>query len=67
MKIQDILQKEDDNTNGVNLFKEGIFYRAFAKSAYIFVRNMKAYQLKSKYYKNTNRDVVYIGSCNILG
>ena len=61
MKIKDILQQEQANTNSIFLHKEGIFWRAYEKSAYLFSLYIKAYQITKKYYKNVGSEVVYLG------
>jgi|AntAceMinimDraft_8_1070364.scaffolds.fasta_scaffold17580_2 hypothetical protein len=60
MKISEIAKIEKDNEN-VMLHKEGMFWRAYEKSAYLFVINIKGYSVLHKYYKNIGQDVVYIG------
>ncbi len=60
MKITEILHKENDN-KGIILHKEGIFWRAYERSAYRFVSSLIAYRVKLRYYKNIKQDVVYIG------
>ncbi len=68
MKIQDILQLEQNNTGIVILHKEGIFYRAYERSAYLFAFNVKQYQITKKYYKNIKQYIVYLGfPTNSLG
>ncbi|MEA3452096.1 MAG: hypothetical protein U9Q83_09375 [Bacteroidota bacterium] len=61
MKIQDILELEKNNTNNIILHKEGIFWRAYEKSAYLFTLYIKEYQITKKFYKNVNTEVVYLG------
>lgn len=61
MKITGVLQREHNNTNAIILQKEGIFWRAYEMSAYIFASEIKAYEVKVKYYKNVNREVMYLG------
>ena len=61
MKIKDILHLEKSNFNTIILQKEGIFYRAYEKSAYLFTLYIKEYQLTKKFYKNVNSEVVYLG------
>lgn len=41
MKIKDILQIEQENTDNISLLKEGIFWRAYEKSAYLFTLYIK--------------------------
>lgn len=60
MRITKVLQKEKEN-KGIILHKEGIFWRAYEVSAYVFASEIKSYNVKVKYYKNVNREVVYLG------
>ena len=61
MKIKDILELENSNINNIILHKEGLFWRAYEKSAYLFTLYIKAHQITKKYYKNVNSNVVYLG------
>lgn len=60
MKISEIVEHETKN-DGILLHREGIFWRAYEVSAYRFVNHIKSYQIKSKYYKNIRKDIVYLG------
>lgn len=60
MKIAEIISLEQVN-EGIVLYKEGIFWRAYELSAYRFVISIKVYKAKCKFYKNIKRDVVYMG------
>ncbi len=61
MKIKAILQIEQKNTNSIFLHKEGLFWRAYERSAYLFTLHIKVYQITKKFYKNVNSEVVYLG------
>ncbi len=61
MKIKEILQIEQKNTNFIFLHKEGLFWRAYERSAYFFTLYIKEYQIIKKFYKNVNSEVVYLG------
>ena len=60
MKISEIVKIENDNKDIV-LHKEGLFWRAYEFSAFLFVTNIKRYNVMYNYYKNIGQDVVYIG------
>lgn len=67
MKIKDILQLEIANTDSIILHKEGLFFRAYERSAYLFSENVKHYQLTKKFYKNVKQEIVYLGfPANVL-
>jgi len=61
MKISGILDIENKNSGKIFLHKEGLFYRAYEKSAFLFVQHIKEYSISKKYYKNVNAEVVYCG------
>ena len=60
MGISDILELEQENTQ-IILHKEGLFIRVYERSAYLFVKHIKAYNLTKKFYKNVKQEVVYLG------
>ena len=60
MGISDILDLEQENSD-IILHKEGLFIRVYERSAYLFVKHIKAYNLTKKFYKNVKKEVVYLG------
>ena len=60
MVISNILKLEQGNTQ-IILHKEGLFIRAYERSAYLFTTYIKAYNLTKKFYKNVKQDAVYLG------
>jgi len=61
MQIKDIVSLEKDNHANIYLLREGLFWRAYEKSAYLFTSHIKPYQLNKKYYKNVDCELVYCG------
>jgi hypothetical protein len=61
MKIGEIQQLELGNDKSCFLIKDGIFWRAYEKSAMFFVQQIKNYQLTRKYFKNIGTEMVYLG------
>lgn len=61
MTIKEILVVENANTDKINLFKEGIFWRVYNQSAYYFVKHLKELKVMKKFYKVVNIEVVYAG------
>ncbi|MCK9254541.1 MAG: hypothetical protein GX793_00450 [Bacteroidales bacterium] len=61
MKIKDVFEIEKANVDSINLFKEGLFWRAYEYSAWRFVKYIKEYKLLNKYVKSINSHIVYIG------
>ena len=61
MKIEEILKKEDTNQDKIYLYAEGIFWKAYDRSAFLFINYVKAYNVKLRHFKKLNRDVKYLG------
>lgn len=61
MKIKDILQQEENNTENILLYKEGMFWRAYEKSAYLFITFVKEFKITKRYFRNVNTEIVYLG------
>jgi hypothetical protein len=61
MGISGVILIEDGNTNNIHLYKEGSFWKAYERSAYLFVHHIKPYRTKLRYYKNIEREVISIG------
>ena len=61
MTHKEILQRESSNTDLIHLYKEGLFWKAYEQSAYLFAHNIATYKVKSKYDKKTRQDIIYIG------
>lgn len=58
MVILDILALEKENTQ-IILHKEGLFIRAYERSAFMFTKHIKEYTITKKFYKNAKQEVVY--------
>lgn len=61
MTINEILSSEIPGSGIIRLYPEGIFYKAYEYSAYLFVHHIRSYRLKRRYYKNAATDVVSTG------
>lgn len=59
--IKEKLAFEQHNEGTIRLWPEGGFYRAFERSAYLFVNYVRQYEVKRKFVKVVNSDVVDIG------
>lgn len=59
--ITQIISKESENTRNIYFYQEGIFYKAYERSAFAFVTYYKAFKVKRKFYKCLNKEVVSIG------
>lgn len=47
--LVEVLLKEQDNTHMVYFYREGVFYKAYEQSAYLFVHHVKPFQVKKKH------------------
>ena len=61
MKIEKILEYEAQNNDTVILFKEGIFLRAYERSAMRFTEHIAPFKVFKKFYKIVNAEVCYLG------
>lgn len=62
MTIKEIIQIENGNGNTIILLREGIFWRAYEKSAYAFSMQIHPYIIrKSKFPQNPKRSVRFSG------
>lgn len=59
--IIQILSAESVNTSNIYLYREGLFYKAYERSAYAFVTGVQKFMVKKKFVKCTNQEVVSIG------
>ena len=59
MRIKEILEIENANTGSINLFKEGICWKVYEKSALRFVKNIREYRVFRKYVKAVKQDIAY--------
>lgn len=63
-KNTDILNKlryETDNTNVIHLWLEGMFWKAYERSAYLFVHRISGYKPYKKFVRAVGGEVVAIG------
>jgi len=57
----DHLSQESKNTDRIYLYREGVFYKAYERSAYLFVKHIKPFMVKKRLVKSVRREVVSIG------
>ena len=59
--INEILTAESKTDHSVRLYREGtLFFRAYERSAYLFVHHVRMYEIHHKYFKVCNSDVVWV-------
>lgn len=59
--IINVAGREKPDAEEVILYPEGIFYRAYGYSALRFIRHIRPYQVKKRYYKKLGGELCYIG------
>ena len=61
MTVKEIIQIENGNGNTIILLREGIFWRAYEKSAYAFSMQIHPYKPTRKWVIAVKQDVVSLG------
>ncbi|WP_321480767.1 hypothetical protein [uncultured Bacteroides sp.] len=56
-----VLSLESSNEDCIFLFREGIFYKAYERSAFAFVTGFASFAVKKRYVKRVGSEVVSIG------
>lgn len=59
--VNTILNVEKDNFDRIHLFREGLFLKAYQRSAFLFLNNIKEFRTIKKFFKAAGADVVMIG------
>ena len=59
--IKDKLKAEERNERTVRLWPEGTFFKAYERSAYLFVMQVRNYEVRRRYVQAVGQDVVSIG------
>lgn len=59
--LSEILQNECTNAHILYFYREGVFYKAYEHSAYLFVKHVKPFQVKKRMVKSVKQEVVSIG------
>lgn len=59
--LHEILLREGINTHTIRFYREGVFYKAYERSAYLFVCHVKPFLVKKKRVKSVEQEVVSIG------
>ena len=61
MTYKERIDKEDRNHNCLILYKEGIFFKAYEQSAYVFHTRIAPFQLKVKTLKDVEQPYITLG------
>ena len=59
--IKDKLKAEERNERTIRLWPEGTFFKAYERSAYLFIKQVRAYEPRRRYIQAVGQDVVSIG------
>lgn len=59
--IKDKLTLEERNERTIHLWPEGKFFKAYERSAYLFVTHVKSYEVRCRYVDVAGCDVLHIG------
>lgn len=59
--LSSILSKESSNTHTLYFYREGVFYKAYERSAYLFVKYVRPFQVKKRLVKSVKQEVVSVG------
>ena len=60
-QISSILSREIHNLHCIYFYREGIFLKAYERSAYAFVTGVQSFRGKKRFVKNVNQEIVSIG------
>lgn len=61
MTKKEIFDSEKENLKNIYLYKEGIFWKAYERSAFNFCKHVTAFKPTKKFIKTVGYDVVSIG------
>jgi hypothetical protein len=61
MTIRRIIEVECENTDRIYLYREGLFMKAYNRSAFLFLRYGKNYEAFRKFFKSAGGEVAMLG------
>lgn len=61
MKIDEIYLLENKNPTTIHLIRDRLFYQAYERSAFYFVKYFREYKVHSKFFKKIDTEMVYLG------
>jgi len=61
MKTEDILSIEESGENRINLVRDRLFWQAWNRSAFLFVNNIKKYQVHKRFVQKVSQEVAWLG------
>ena len=61
MTFREIIEREDQNTDSIWLYREGMFMKAYERSAFFAHTLIHEFKLSKRYIKTVNMDVISLG------
>ena len=61
MTFREIIDREDQNTDSIWLYREGMFMKAYERSAFFAHTLIHEFKLSERYIKTVNMDVISLG------
>lgn len=61
MTLQEIIAAENCNTDRIFLYPEGVFWKAYERSAFAFVRRISRYKITKRFVKYLDTEIVSLG------
>lgn len=61
MTLQEIIAAENCNTDRIYLYPEGVFWKAYERSAFAFVRRISRYKITKRFIKYLDTEIVSLG------
>lgn len=61
MTYKEIISREEENTDSIYLYREGMFMKAYDRSAFLAYTQIHEFKLSMRYIKTVNMDVVSLG------
>jgi hypothetical protein len=64
MKLANVISEEAKNTGSIIMHREGLFWRAYERSAFMFTLHLKQYSATKKFFKTVSSEIAFIGFPN---
>lgn len=61
MTLQEIIAAENCNTDRIYLYPEGVFWKAYERSAFAFVKRISRYKITKRFVKYLDAEIVSLG------
>lgn len=61
MTFREIIDREEQNTDSIWLYREGMFMKAYERSAFFAHSLIHEFKLSKRYIKTVNMDVISLG------